>query len=99
MTDQEKDKRIAEAFRKFSRRDMLRTSSLATAGAILMPTFIPRCRKEDFPGHPGGNGGGGGVGEPPPVNYEAAVANLANLRAWIVDLYPFCIEYENIVFL
>ncbi|WP_336515075.1 hypothetical protein [Pollutibacter soli] len=89
MTDHTRDNLEDDAFNKVSRRYLIRNSSIAAAGMFIMPTFIPRCRKYDWPTDDGSE----------PINLPAAAANLANLRAYLDDLYTSTIEYENAVFL
>lgn len=85
-----------------SRRGWLRNIAIAATGAIVLPSFLTGCTKEmqDIIKK---YTRGGGVGADPlptltPEQQTKALTNLENMLAFVKDLYPFCIEYEDIAF-
>src|SRR4051812_33365375 len=85
----------ADILKQLSRRKLLRDAAIAATGAVLLPSFITGCSKDnDAPATPIIVGG---------VEYTLddlalAAANLIRLRDWYNVLYPKCIEYEDVVF-
>lgn len=82
---------------KVSRRYLLRNSAIAATGAVLLPSFITGCGKDDnnTPAPPIIVGG---------MQYTQddlahAAANLQRLYKWNEDLYQNVNEYESAVFL
>src|SRR4051812_35893351 len=81
---------------KVSRRNLLRDSAIAATGTLLLPSFITGCTKDNDA--PAGGGGVLGGTQLTPEQLQAAADNLRRMRAWVIDLYPLCIEYEDAVF-
>ncbi|MEO5889361.1 MAG: hypothetical protein ABIQ31_03870 [Ferruginibacter sp.] len=92
MTDYNKQEK--EMLKTVTRRYMLRNSSIAATGALLLPSFITSCKKEDIPDR----GLGGVQGQLSTEDLQKAADNLTRMRVWITDLYPLCVEYEDAVF-
>lgn len=94
-----------ELSKKFSRGKFLRDSAITASGIILLPSIFSSCKKFVFEpgsghGHGYGSGYGAGLGGVPTLaDLQNAAANLTRMRAWITELYPLSIEYENAVFL
>src|SRR4051812_14749967 len=86
--------KIEDMLKKVSRRYFLSNFAISATGAGFFPSFFTGCTKEDAP-----TGGLGGVQQLTPEQLQQAADNLRRLRVWVVDLYPLCIEYENVVFL
>ena len=91
MTDYNRTE--ADMLKRVTRRYMLRNSSIAAAGAILLPSFITGCMKNAPE-----RGVGSGDDQLTPEQLQQAAANLTRMRVWITDLYPLCVEYEAAVF-
>ena len=80
--------------KRVSRRYMLRNSAIAATGALILPSYLTSCKKEDVPNR-------GSVGSAPQLStadLALAAANLTRMRTWFTELYPLCIEYEDAVF-
>lgn len=94
-----------ESRKKFSRGQFLRDSVITASGIALMPSILSSCNKLDYqPGKGPGKGYGSGPakgwgGTPTLTDLENAAANLDLMLKFMQVLYPFCIEYENEVFL
>lgn len=92
MTDD--NRKQEDMLKRVTRRYMLRNSSIAATGIILLPSFITSCKKDDIT-----RGPGGGVRDQlSPSDLLLAATNLTRMRQWVTDLYPLCIEYEDAVF-
>lgn len=89
MTDA--TRKHVDILNKVSRRNLLRNSAMAATGAVLLPSFITGCGKDD-------NASQGSLGGLEEDELAAAAQNLLNMHEWIQELYPYCIEYETIVF-
>ena len=88
------DKNSNELQKKLSRRNMLRSTAIAAAGAIALPSFISGCTKEQWGPVKGGIGGTQPWEPLTGTEIQRAAQNLKNMGDFIGDLYPFCIEYE-----
>jgi hypothetical protein len=74
---------------QLSRRKWLRDMALAATSTAMLPSLLTGCTDHPIPPTVG-------IGDVPLTNAElkAAAQNLLHMNAWIMDLYPFCIEYE-----
>lgn len=90
----------ADILKKLSRRNWLRNAAITATGAVVLPSFLTGCTKEQWDDVIDKIPGGGVGAEPPltPEQLSKAVDNLNNMLAFVKDLYPFCIEYEAIAF-
>ena len=96
------DKNSNELQKKFSRRNMLRSTAIAAAGAIALPTFLTSCQKEVWDVvkghiHDGGPGGVGGV-KLTPDDLAQAAGNLITLRQLLIEVYDLAKQYDDAVF-
>jgi hypothetical protein len=83
-----------DILKKLSRRKLLWHSAIAAAGAVLLPSFITGCHKDDkdlIPA-PGPNLGG------ELVDLKKAAQNLDTLRTCIIEVYDLARGYDNNVF-
>src|SRR4051794_32793276 len=82
-------KKIVE---KLSRRKLLRNSTIAATGVVLLPPFITGCSKDE-------NSGLGGVRQFTPEQLKQAADNVNRMRALLNDLYNTAFKYDETVFL
>lgn len=89
-----------DILKNLSRRKMLRDSAMAATGAVLLPSFLTGCRKEDLEEflkrHP--KRGPRAVALTPD-ELKAAADNLNRMRDLLNDLYQTAFDYDEVVFL